>query len=30
MQISLFSTQVYAQLIKVDLRNTYNKFHPRA
>lgn len=24
------STQVYAQLIKVDLRNTYNKFHPRA
>lgn len=24
------STQVYAQLIKMNLRNTYNKFHPRA
>ena len=24
------STQVYTQLIKVNLRNTYNKFHPRA
>ena len=24
------STQIYTQLIKIDLRNTYNKFHPRA